>query len=399
MAAQTIPKGAPLPAGGRLLNGTLDSGSNCASSRCTVEVDMPPVPASTAAVPPPPAQTNPLIPPETSVVPPPTPVPVPSFQGGVPDVETGYFTQCSLGMCGPVSSAGQVAMFGDGKTATIQAVPADAFWARRAFAVANGDRRSLTEQNQDWDNSGVRTMMSDPNLVAYAEQLRPIFGDEAYAVARSNMMNANGLGGTYNNSGYAAPDATARSNTAGALQTSGLTSGDTSLAELAFSVDPAAFNNAVIGEAPNGQPVMFTSDGLGGFRQVDGFRGENVNDTITSLHGGVPAYMKRVEGAERGAGEVRKQIMAGDSKLAVAKETARGRVAAANARANSARGRTSSAVMGLNERIKLIEAQGKQRQQDREAQHKRNLELNRQRAALKIGAPDPTLAPPVLKAY
>lgn len=393
MAGQTIPRGAALPPGARLVSGALDASSNCTSSRCTVEMEAP-TPMSTAAVPPPaPAPApNPLIPPTMQ---PPMPMPVPSLHGQVPQIQTGYFNQCSLGMCGPVTSAGQVAMIGEGKTATIQAVPADAFWARRAFAVANGDRRSLTEQNQDWDNSGVRAVMDDPAVTAYAEALRPIFGNEAYAVARSNMMNANGLGATYNNSGYAPTDAVARGNAAGAMQAAALTSGDSSLAELAFGVDPAAFGRALIGEAPDGQPVMFQSDGAGGFQQVQGFRPENVNDTLTATYGGMPAYMKRVDGAERAAGDMRKQMLTAETKMATTRETARGRVEAARVRAQ----RAGSAVQSLTDRLAVINAQGAQRAQEREAQHKRDLELNRQRAALRAGAPDPTLSVPTRKAY
>lgn len=390
MARQTIPKGAPVPAGGHLVSGALDSSSNCASSRCAVEVDTPMQPPPAVPAPAPAPGDNPLVPPDV-----PVPAPVPQLYEQTPQIETGYFNQCSLGMCGPVSSAGRVAMIGDGKTATIQAVPADTFWARQMFAVANGDRRSLTDQNLDWDNSGVRTAMEDPNLVAYAEALRPLFGDAAYSVARSNMLNASGLGGLYDNSGYAQRDAMIRGNAASSMQATALTSGDSSRATTAFGVDPAAFQGLLINEAPDGQPAMFQVDGTGGFTQSSGFRPENVNDTLAGNYGGVPSYMKRVDSAERAAGGLRKQMVDAQAKLGVADITAAGRVRAAQARAAGAK--TPSAAMTLADRMALLKEKAALAAADRREQHVRALELNRQRAALRNGGADPTLAPPPLR--
>lgn len=391
MARQTIPRGSPLPAGARLLSGALDSSSNCAGSRCTVEVDTAPPPAPVPASAPQP-EPNPLIPADVPVS-----MPVPQLHNQVPQVETGYFNQCSLGMCGPVSTAGQVAVFNDNKSATIQAVPVDSFWARQMFAVANGDRRSLADQNLDWDSAGVRTAMEDPGLTAYAETLRPLFGDAAYAVARANMLNASGLGGTYNNSGYATPDAATRGAAASSMQATALTGGDSSRASMAFGVDPAAFNGLLINETPSGQPAMFQSDGVGGFTQSSGFRPENVNDTLGENYGGVPTYMKRVDSAERAASEMRKQTLGAQAKLGAAEITAAGRVRAAQTRAAGAGGR--SAAMTLADRMAVMKEKARLDAEERQAQHARNIELNRQRAALRKGEADPTLQAPTRKAW
>lgn len=378
MAQQTLPKGARVPTGARVLRGTLDASSTCVSSQCAVEVDEG---VGTGAVPPqtqaePPPERNPLMPPE------PTPkMPVPQMYNQVPEIDTGTFTKCDLGICGPVSSAGQVAIMGDSTTGTIQAVPTNSFWARQMFAVANGDNRSLTEQSRDWNNQAMTSLGQDQNFIDYAEALRPVYGDAAYAVARSNMAAVNGLGAGYSDSSFFTPDNTARHNMAGVLQTAGLAGNDTGLAEAAYSVDPAAFNGTLLRVNPmTGETYMETLDGVSA-----GYNPANVNDVLAANYGGAAGYLGRVSAAEKADADQRKAQTANDAKVTAATVRANAdvtkagiaagsRVTAAELRAGRAGAGKTDALTSLQEKVALIRAKAEVEEQARRAEHLRKIE-------------------------
>lgn len=402
MAQQTIPKGARAPAGARVLRGALDSSSTCVSSQCAVEVDEG---VGTGAVPPPPQATppapNPMLPPMEPV----PQTPVPRLYNQMPEIETGTFTKCDLGICGPVTSAGQVAIMGDSTTGTIQAVPSNSFWARQMFAVANGDNRSLTEQNRDWNNQAMTSMGQDQGFIDYAETLRPVFGDAAYAVARANMAGANGLGAGYSDSSFFTPDNTARHGMAGALQTAGLAGNDTGLAEAAYAVDPSAFNGTLLRVNPmTGDTYMETLGGIS-----DGYNQANVNDVLAANYGGAQGYLGRVSTAEKAQADQRKVQAAGDAKVTVAgvradadvaraKINAGSREAVAVLRASRAGAAKQSAIETMNVKIAELQAKHALAEQARKAEHERLKERNAHREALRRGEAAPSTAP-VIRPY
>lgn len=367
MAQQTIPKGGRAPAGARVLRGTLDASSTCVSSQCAVEVDegigtgAAPPPAQTAAQP----ESNPMLPLE------PTPrMSVPQLHNQMPEIDTGTFTKCDLGICGPVSSAGQAAIMGDSTTGTIQAVPTNSFWARQMFAVANGDNRALTEQNRDWNNQAVTSMSQDRAFIEYAEALRPVYGDAAYAVARSNMAGANGLGAGYSDSSFFTPDSTARHNMAGVLQTAGLAGNDTGMAEAAYAIDPAAFNGTLLRVNPmTGETYMETLDGIS-----TGYNPANVNDVLAANYGGVAGYLGRVSSAEKAQADQRKVETTSGATVTAADIRANAGVRRATIRASTAGSKKTDALASLQEKVALIRAKAEVAEQARQAEHLRKIE-------------------------
>jgi hypothetical protein len=265
-----------------------------------------------------------------------------------PAVDTGWTSRCANGMCADTTSTATIdghntSYIGPGKTVNHNVVPADTFAARRIFeagnrAVGYGHQRSLGAINMDWDTQGQASLRQSPEFSGYVEQLRPLFGDAAEAVAARNMSNAEGMQGGHGNSAYFARDNLARRQAAQMAQSSAMQNRESTKLFDMFGVDPGVFDNQVIGYDSNGDPFLQQQQGDGSFASADSPVGMTRGDYGALAQGTnalTPAYSTYLSG-ERAATskaslETGKQV--GKNQVAMIRKT--GQVEAAGIRADA----------------------------------------------------------------
>jgi hypothetical protein len=231
---------------------------------------------------------------------------------------------------------------GPGRTVNPFVMPADTFAARSmmeagSFGLNGANRRSLGAINMDWDTQGQTSLRQSPEFSGYVEQLRPLFGDAAEAVAARNMSNAEGMQGGHGNSAYFARDNLARQQAAQVAQSSAMQNRESTKLFEMLGVDPGAFDNQVIGYDSNGDPFL-QQQADGSFASADSPVGMTRGDYGALAQGTnalTPAYSAYLSG-ERAATskaslETGKQV--GKSQVAMIRKT--GQVEVAGIRADA----------------------------------------------------------------
>jgi hypothetical protein len=206
-----------------------------------------------------------------------------------------------------------------------------------ARMIADVGNNFLGLGRRDWNTETIRQLQSTPQFGQYVQELAPLFGDAAWAVATQNLAQQNGLQGDLLSSGFAAPVQGARTLARQQAQISSMAGRNSNQLEAMAAVDPAM--SSYIVQNPDGT----TTNLLGGQPALPTVEeGISATDQLMAGVMSPQAYL---------AGQLRSQIAQDKTKASY-----RQAIDVAAQRATAARANAQAATDRMRERLRTVPA-------------------------------------------